>query len=517
MTLSDAGHANLRKGIIGLGCLAIAGYGAFYMHRLYYRQRRKIMLTEYREGLLVSTEKLKEIRDEFLRQMELGLEARGQSTLMTLPTMIDVLPTGSESGVFYALDMGGTNFRVVTINLSKKKNRVGDVDMRSFPITPAMKLLPVDELFDEMASKLVAFATECGNIPSNGDGIVAAHPVVGFCFSFPVQQTAIDAGKIIVWTKGFRNKGAIGSDPVKLLGAALKRQGMHAEVKVLINDTMGVLAAGRYANPDAMIGLILGTGTNACYVEQVDRIKTMPEDYKSDSPLMCINLEWGNFTADCLPQLPEDIALDAASENPGDMTFEKLVSGMNLGEVACRIMLKMAVEGGLFGGRVPEALMGPPWAFHAGDVAAIHSDESHNLEATALMINEKFGLDINTLPYGCRRNVKYICKMVGQRAGSLVGAAIAALVRHMGRDVPSTTQGGATEGENSGGSCGEIPTTVIAMDGSLILKYDKFRLAIEVAIANICGKKVAQNVIMKATEDGSSIGAACLAAARTAR
>lgn len=45
-------------------------------------------------------------------------------------------------------------------------------------------------------------------------------------------------------------------------------------------------------------------------------------------------------------------------------------------QVACRIMLKMALEGGLFGGRVPDALMGPPWAFHAGDVAAIHSDES---------------------------------------------------------------------------------------------------------------------------------------------
>ncbi len=29
---------------------------------------------------------------------------------------------------------------------------------------------------------------------------------------------------------------------------------------MLINDTMGVLAAGRYKSPDAMIGLILGTG-----------------------------------------------------------------------------------------------------------------------------------------------------------------------------------------------------------------------------------------------------------------
>jgi hexokinase len=31
-------------------------------------------------------------------------------------------------------------------------------------------------------------------------------------------------------------------------------------VRVLINDTLGVMAAGRYMHPDAMIGIILGTG-----------------------------------------------------------------------------------------------------------------------------------------------------------------------------------------------------------------------------------------------------------------
>ena len=52
-----------------------------------------------------------------------------------------------------------------------------------------------------------------------------------------------------------------------------------------------------------------------------------------------------------------------------------------------------------------QALMGPPWAFHAGDVAYIHSDETHDLSFTAMRLHEKFGLDIDTIPYGCRRNV----------------------------------------------------------------------------------------------------------------
>jgi hexokinase len=39
-----------------------------------------------------------------------------------------------------------------------------------------------------------------------------------------------------------------------------------------VNDTVGTLAHCRYWNEDAMVGIILGTGTNACYVERADAI-----------------------------------------------------------------------------------------------------------------------------------------------------------------------------------------------------------------------------------------------------
>lgn len=39
-----------------------------------------------------------------------------------------------------------------------------------------------------------------------------------------------------------------------------------------VNDTVGTLAGGRYWNNDVMIAVILGTGTNACYVERVENI-----------------------------------------------------------------------------------------------------------------------------------------------------------------------------------------------------------------------------------------------------
>ena len=49
-------------------------------------------------------------------------------------------------------------------------------------------------------------------------------PVLGFCFSFPVDHQALDAGTLIQWTKGFENPGGVGADPAKLLRQAFERQ-----------------------------------------------------------------------------------------------------------------------------------------------------------------------------------------------------------------------------------------------------------------------------------------------------
>lgn len=39
-----------------------------------------------------------------------------------------------------------------------------------------------------------------------------------------------------------------------------------------VNDTVGTLAGGRYTNKDVVAAVILGTGTNAAYVERAHAI-----------------------------------------------------------------------------------------------------------------------------------------------------------------------------------------------------------------------------------------------------
>lgn len=51
---------------------------------------------------------------------------------------------------------------------------------------------------------------------------------------------------------------------------------------------------------------------------------------------MIINIEWGAFDNEkaVLPVTAYDNALDVATENPGKQIFEKMISGMYLGEIS---------------------------------------------------------------------------------------------------------------------------------------------------------------------------------------
>jgi hexokinase len=83
------------------------------------------------------------------------------------------------------------------------------------------------------------------------------------------------------------------------------RADAQARVTVLLNDSVGTAAGGRYHDERTMVGVILGTGTNACYVERAARLPAgrLPAGYDAaaHSGQMLINTEWGNFTSATLP------------------------------------------------------------------------------------------------------------------------------------------------------------------------------------------------------------------------
>ena len=111
-----------------------------------------------------------------------------------------------------------------------------------------------------------------------------------------------------------------------------------------------------FEDPEAAVGLIFGTGTNACYVEQLSNAEmwTLQEGngtYVPESGIL--NCEWGAFgnggSLDTIGIRPDvDKALDAATNNKGGHLFEKLIGGKYLGEIARLILCRLHEMGMIF-------------------------------------------------------------------------------------------------------------------------------------------------------------------------
>ena len=79
---------------------------------------------------------------------------------------------------------------------------------------------------------------------------------LGFTFSFPMTQLALDSGLLVNWTKSFNCSGVTGKDVVKMLKSSLANQGVdNVKVVAILNDTTGTLVAGAYDHPSCAIGL----------------------------------------------------------------------------------------------------------------------------------------------------------------------------------------------------------------------------------------------------------------------
>lgn len=121
-----------------------------------------------------------------------------------------------------------------------------------------------------------------------------------------------------------------------------------------VNDTVGALSLGYYHDPDTVVAVVFGTGSNACYLERTDAIikcqgllttsGSMVLRIISSSILnepanhafrsreiyvehpffvmfQVVNMEWGNFWSSHLPRTSYDIDLDAESSNSNDMVI----------------------------------------------------------------------------------------------------------------------------------------------------------------------------------------------------
>ncbi|XP_064314685.1 hexokinase-3 isoform X2 [Phalacrocorax carbo] len=233
--------------------------------------------------LRLSRTDLERVQALMRREMELGLgrESNAKSSVRMLPTYVCSTPDGTERGEFLALDLGGTNFRVLVVRVA-----LDGIHMASeiYVIPTAIMQGTGEALFDHIIECIMDFQLK--------QDLMEQVLPLGFTFSFPCQQLGLDKAVLLSWTKGFSASGCVGKDVVQLLReAAQRKQHLGLKVVAVVNDTVGTMMSCGYDDPKCEIGLIVGTGTNACYMEEMQNVGTV----EGDQGRMCINMEWGAF------------------------------------------------------------------------------------------------------------------------------------------------------------------------------------------------------------------------------
>lgn len=280
-------------------------------------------LKEFLTPLTLSDSQLQEVLKRFSNEIHKGLSraTHNEADTKCYVTYVHNLPTGDEVGQYLALDLGGTNFRVLLVTL--KGHHEAIVESMIYAIPREIMLGSGEHLFDHIASCLATFVKE--------HNLSGKDLPLGFTFSFPCTQLGLTKALLVRWTKGFQCSGVVQEDVGRLLKEAIARRGdTEIRVMAILNDTTGTLMSCAHRNPKCRIGVIVGTGCNACYVERVEAVDLLEQDCKSTNKKVLINTEWGAFGdsghLDFI-RSSYDKVIDENSLNAGTQLFEKMISG----------------------------------------------------------------------------------------------------------------------------------------------------------------------------------------------
>ncbi|KAL6705532.1 glucokinase [Coniothyrium glycines] len=483
---------------------------------------------------------------EFIREMDEGLVKEG-TELSQIPTYVTAVPNGTEKGLYMAVDLGGTNFRVCSIQLHGNT---------TFSLTQSKVAVPQElmvaktskELFSFLAKQIEAFLKlhhqdhYAGTLRKREGG--GEHEEIfnlGFTFSFPVNQIGINRGLLMRWTKGFDIPDAVGKDVCALLQTEIDELKLPVKVAALVNDTVGTLMARSYTSPGktgTLLGAIFGTGTNGAYVEKLEKVKKLTQkkesgDFDTSTGEMIVNTEWGSFdnSLRTLPSTPYDIELDEKSVNPGIQMFEKRVSGMFLGELLRLALLKLVNDPAvpLFSDddsskndahSTTQIHDSSPiykqWGLDTSFLSVCAGDSTPGLRMLRQTLDRDY--DISAVSAEDAEAVREIAAAIGRRAARLSAVAIAAIVINTGR--LGSPAGTATTEAKAGidpprgdVEVAEEDIIDIGVDGSLVEFYPSFEDHIRQAFREIphIGAQGEKKIRIGIAKDGSGVGAALIA------
>lgn len=368
-----------------------------------------------------------------------------------------------------------------------------------------MTAASAQELFSWIARAVQSFLYE--HFPGQMNAIAQNQPSIttifdlGFTFSHAVQQTSINSGKLIRWSKGFDIPGAVGLNMCALLQAAFIEHTIPVRVTALINDTVGTLLAQAYTSnrsTKTVLGAVFGTGTNGAYIEVSSKMTKLR--HSDAQNIMIVNTEWGNFDQklEYLPSTIFDRTVDQESVNPGFELFEKRISGMYLGEILRLIVLALYNDHCIFskGDVSMSSNLYLRGSLDSSLLSYLEGDLDPNLVRSRSRIKE--WIEVPEVSLEEARAIRFIAKAIAQRAARLSSVALGAVI---------VQTNCLAKCENN------LQRIDIGLDGSLVELYPGFIAEIRSTLRAVpeIGDEGEARMDIVITKDGSGVGAALAA------
>lgn len=289
--------------------------------------KEKIHAFLKRHGMYSGLSDIDALLEDFVGDMKAGLSGDVRSMLM-IPTYINLNGELPKDEPIIVMDAGGTNFRIALVTFGSDGETVIE-HFAKYPMPGSQGRITLEQFTDLLLGYMAP--------------VMEKSDKVGFCFSFPTVITPNRDGKLLAFNKEISVTGSDGMMVGETINAALKARGLKEKQFVLLNDTVAAMCSGlagkKGKSYGGFIGLILGTGTNTCYVESTANITAVREM----SGTMAVNMESGGYCG--VPQGEYDKALDAASNDPGVHIYEKMVSGAYQGDCVYRTLCGAAADG----------------------------------------------------------------------------------------------------------------------------------------------------------------------------
>lgn len=340
----------------------------------------------------------KKLSQEISEHMLRGLRGIGGSMMM-IPTYLFGSGTIVPDEPVAVIDAGGTNLRAATVVIHSSGAEVIEIKKSRMPGTD--RQITAEEMYDEFVKRIMPMMPASGRL--------------ALCFSYAFRSMPDGEAQIITMGKEISIEDCEGSLIREGMLRAFAKAGYKGDPKItVLNDTAAVLYSALASGYNDAVGFILGTGMNTAYFEKT---RAVPKIGPVLHDRVAINMESAYFSSPPCGMI--DRKLDSASRNKGQALFEKMVSGVYLGEIACLSVIELAERG----------LMSDGTADRVRDTGAL------KLQHVTELIERSSGPLAELC--ACNEDIKtlrelFICIM--RRSGKMTASLVAAVIRRICAD-----------------------------------------------------------------------------------